>query len=176
MNSELSGVDAGVRPKPLAWAPKTHLVTPRLLAAASAAADRVAVQAIRILRVRRTDHRWPSLGLLVGLIHFPGTLTHPGRSGPSRPWPLVPRDSPLDLERMWHDHSSFRNTRLAAHPWAGGPCAYQSEGRFEIAAAIAMWAAVPGLFLKRFNVGDVVAPCFEGLPGNAPVRVVAAGV
>lgn len=54
--------------------------------------------------------------------------------------------------------------------------AYPSEGRFEIAAAITVWPAVPRLLLKRFNAGDVVAPCFEGLPGNAPVMGVAAGV
>ncbi|KUH36392.1 MULTISPECIES: DUF4253 domain-containing protein [Streptomyces] len=29
-------------------------------------------------RIRRADHRRPSLGLLVGLIRFPGTLVHPG--------------------------------------------------------------------------------------------------
>ena len=35
---------------------------------------------------------------------------------------------------------------------------------------------VPGLLPERFRVGDVVAPCFEGLPRNAPIGVVAAGV
>ncbi|MFE5211898.1 hypothetical protein [Streptomyces sp. NPDC056600] len=84
---------------------------------------------------------------------------------------------------VWSGHPDTRTGPLVEQSWPTARLVspvqdgrWHSEGRFEIAAAVAVRPLVPARLPERCGVGNVVAPCLECLPGDAPVGVVAAGV